>query len=461
MPKTFQQQQLPHGGCCLHNVYLFLLDQGQQPGRVLITVVVSEHQQAAGEEDVAVGLRVTPSPICAWGAQEPPGPPDQAPRRSRDEQLAWGPQEQRHEDDGKEDRPPDGDGDQLQLVLARELDEEANVRLRGAPLLHGIWIDLAAWIVLRFITGFCFAVLYIVIESWLNETATNANRGRVFSAYTLINMTMLGFGQQMMLLDDPGMMTLFALSSALVSLAALPVVLSTAPAPRTVETATLDMPRLYRTSPAGMLGSLAAGCANGSFWSLAPVFAMTLSRDVTLTAWFMTAGVIGGAASQWPLGAWSDRIDRRYVMGLCAASGVAVSICILVFGEHLTPGALILLGGLWGAVAFPLYSIAVAHSNDHAEEGEFVIVSSGLLLMYGLGAVIGPLVASGLMQAMGAGGLYAFTGVIHFAMLIYLFVRRLRRSPVADEEHIAFTEALTAAHTVSIAPAQDSGVGPT
>ncbi len=332
-----------------------------------------------------------------------------------------------------------------------------------APLLHGMWIDLAAWIVLRFITGFCFAVLYIVIESWLNETATNDNRGKVFSAYTLINMTMLAFGQQMLLLDDPSLMTLFALSSALVSLAALPVVLSTAPAPRTVETTKLDMARLYRTSPAGMLGSLAAGCANGSFWSLAPVFAMAMSGDVTLTAWFMTAGVIGGAASQWPLGAWSDRIDRRYVMALCVACGVAVSACILVFGDSLTPGALILLGGLWGAVAFPLYSIAVAHSNDHAEEGEFVVVSSGLLLMYGLGAVVGPLVASGLMQVMGAGGLYAFTGAIHLVMLVYLFIRRYRRSPAADEEHIAFTEALTAAHTVSIAPAHDPdpGVGPT
>ncbi len=330
-----------------------------------------------------------------------------------------------------------------------------------APLAHGTWIDLWAWIVLRFVSGICFAVLYVVIESWLNETATNDNRGSVFSAYTLINMTMLGFGQQLMLLDDPGLMTLFALSSALVSLAALPVVLSTAPSPRTVETATLDVPRLYRTSPAGMLGSLAAGFANGSFWSLAPVFAMTLSRDVTLTAWFMTAGVIGGAASQWPLGAWSDRIDRRYVMALCAACGVAISACILVFGERLTPQAMILLGGLWGAAAFPLYSISVAHSNDHAAADEFVVVSSGLLLMYGIGAVIGPLLASGLMQAMGADGLYAFTGIIHFAMLIYLFVRRLRRSPVAEDEQIAFTEALTAAHTHSHAGAGAAkGVGP-
>ncbi len=325
----------------------------------------------------------------------------------------------------------------------------------ATPLLHGMWIALPSWIVLRFISGFCFAVLYVVIESWLNESATNQNRGKVFSAYVLINMTMLAVGQQMMLLDDPTLMTLFALASLLVSLAALPVVLSTAPAPRTVESVELDLPHLYRTSPAGMLGSLAAGFANGSFWSLAPVFAMAWLQDVALTAWFMSATVIGGAASQWPLGAWSDRIDRRYVMALCAVLAVAVSACILIIGERLTPGAIVLLGGLWGAAAFPVYSIAVAHSNDHAAEHEFVVVSSGLLLMYGIGAVIGPLLASGLMQAIGASGLYAFTGAIHIALLVYLFIRRYRRSPAAEAEQVTFTEALTAAHThVGVGPAQ-------
>lgn len=319
----------------------------------------------------------------------------------------------------------------------------------ATPLLHGLWINLGAWIVLRFLSGFCFAVLYVVIESWLNETATNENRGSVFSAYVLINMTMLAAGQQMMLLDDPAVMTLFALTSVLVSIAALPVVLSTAPSPRQVQDVELDLPRLYRTSPAGMLGSLATGLANGSFWALAPVFAITLSSDVAITAWFMTAAVIGGALSQWPLGALSDRIDRRYVMAVCAAFAAAVAVAILGLGKTLEPVGMVLLGGVWGIAAFPLYSISVAHSNDHAAEDEFVVVSSGLLLMYGIGAVIGPLLASGLMQVMGAGGLYAFTGVVHAVLLVYLFVRRYRRSQAAAEEQIAFSDALTAAHTSS------------
>jgi len=320
----------------------------------------------------------------------------------------------------------------------------------ASPLLHGMWIDLWLWSVLRFVSGFCFAILYVVIESWLNETSTNDNRGSVFSIYVLINMTMLAAGQQMMLLDDPAVMTLFALSSVLVSLAAVPVVLSTAPTPRQLHGDTrLDIPYLYRTSPAGMLGSLATGLANGSFWALAPVFTISFSSDVSLTAWFMTAAVIGGAASQWPLGAWSDRVDRRFVMAISASLAIAVSVAIWFFADRFTHGGLILLGGLWGAAAFPLYSISIAHSNDHAAQDQYVVVSSGLLLMYGIGAVVGPILSSIAMYWLGSAGLFAFTGVVHLVLCAYLLQRRLRRGRARAEEQVAFTEALTASHTTS------------
>ncbi|MEX0976449.1 MAG: MFS transporter [Woeseia sp.] len=327
----------------------------------------------------------------------------------------------------------------------------------ASPLLHGMWINLWSWSILRFVSGFCFAVLYVVIESWLNESATNENRGSVFSAYVLINMTMLAVGQQMLMLDDPAVMTLFAMSSVLVSLAAVPVALSTATTPRQVQDVKLDVPYLYRNSPAGMLGSLATGLANGSFWSLAPVFTISYSTDVSLTAWFMTAAVIGGAASQWPLGAWSDRVDRRFVMAVCAGMAAGVSVAIWFLADSMTPAIIIVLGGLWGAVAFPLYSISIAHSNDHAAADEFVVVSSGLLLMYGIGAVVGPLLASICMQISGPAGLYAFTGAIHVLLLVYLFLRRLRRSPAPPEEQQAFAEALTASHTRSQVYEKDLG----
>jgi len=320
----------------------------------------------------------------------------------------------------------------------------------AVPLLHGLWVETWLWWVLRFVTGYCFAVLYVVIESWLNEQATNETRGTVFSAYTLITLTVLAVGQQLLLFYDPQQMALFAIASAIVSLAAIPVVLSVAPTPELAEhKVRLDLPRLFRTSPAGALGCLASGLANGPFWALAPVFVAGYSSNVSLAAWFMTSAVLGGALGQWPLGFWSDRVDRRWVIAFAALTGLLVGFLSWMFFEQLSPALLMAVGAAWGAVAFPLYAVSVAHANDHARPGEYVMISSGLLLMYGIGAIVGPFVASLAMQQVGPGGLLLYTAVIHFLLLGYVVFRFIRRAPGSEEEHRKFVDALAATQTAS------------
>jgi MFS family permease len=320
----------------------------------------------------------------------------------------------------------------------------------AVPLLHGLWVETWLWWLLRFVTGYCFAVLYVVIESWLNEQATNETRGMVFSAYTLITLTVLAAGQQMLLLYDPQQMALFAIASAIVSMAAIPVVLSVAPTPdQTEEKVRLDLRRLFRISPAGALGCLASGLANGPFWALAPVFVAGYSSEVSLAAWFMTSAVLGGAVGQWPLGFWSDRVDRRWVIAFAATVGMLVGLASWLFFSHMTPGILMALGAAWGVVAFPLYAVSVAHSNDHARPGEYVMISSGLLLMYGIGAIAGPFLASLAMQMVGSGGLFLYTAVIHVLLLGYIAFRFFKREPVQEEEHRKFVDALAGTQTAS------------
>ena len=319
----------------------------------------------------------------------------------------------------------------------------------AAPLLHGLWINMWSWAVLRMISGLCFAILYMVIESWINEKASNENRGTIFSAYVLINMTVLAVGQQMLLIADPRSITLFVIASVLVSLATLPVALSNSELPRDVQVVKLDIPYLYRTSPAGMLGALATGLANGSFWALAPIFGAAYSDDVSVATWIMTASVLGGVIGQWPLGRLSDRIDRRYVMGAVSFGGAAVAVVIWGFADSLSTLSIILLCGFWGAMAFPLNAVSIAHANDYANPDEFVMVSSGLLLMYGIGAVIGPFIASASMAFFGPGGLYVFTAIIHTLLLVYILNRTIRRRPSPDDEHVLFDDALAASRTTS------------
>jgi MFS family permease len=319
----------------------------------------------------------------------------------------------------------------------------------SAPLVHGLVLNPIAWGLLRMLTGFCFAVLYLVIESWLNESSTNENRGVVFSTYVMISLSVLAAGQMMTLLYEPTGFQLFAIASVLVSLGAIPVALSTAPTPAQPQSVELNLPKLYRISPAASIGCLTTGLANGAFWSLAPLFTQSVSSQTSLAAWFMTATVIGGALSQWPLGYASDKFGRRKVLLGAAVIGVVISTFVFNAMDNLTFVTTNIVGLAWGAIAFPLYAISVAHANDYVDADDYVMVSSGLLLLYGVGAIVGPFAASALMTATDASGLYTFTGVVHLAMAGFVVHRMIRRESAPDEQHIAFGDALATAHTAS------------
>jgi len=319
----------------------------------------------------------------------------------------------------------------------------------ATPLAHGLIVDPWVWTLFRVLTGFCLAVLYVVIESWLNERATNENRGIIFSTYVMITLTMMAVGQLMTLLYEPGDLRLFAIVSVLISLAAIPVALSTSPTPEPPHSVQVNVRRLFQISRSGALGCLAAGLANGSFWALAPVFTMAVSGDPTVAAWFMSSAVVGGALAQWPLGLLSDSIGRRKVLTLAASLAAVVGILTLTLAADAGFVVINLLGAAWGFFAFPVYGLAIAHANDFAEADDYVMLSSGLLLMYGGGAIAGPFLASAVMTVAGGSAMYAYTAVVHILLALYVLNRIFRRSSVPVEHHMPFGDALATAHTAS------------
>ena len=298
-------------------------------------------------------------------------------------------------------------------------------------LLHALFVDPLFWSIARGFAGFCFAVLYVVIESWLNERSTNETRGTVLSAYNMINLTMITLGQMMLTLYDPASFPLFILTSVMVSLAAVPVAMTTSAAPSPVQIVRLRMVYLYKTSPLGCMGALAVGAANGSFWTLGPVFAQNSNMDVTGVAVFMSVAVLAGAAGQWPLGRLSDRTDRRRIILLACVLASAAGIGTILLKDFAS-WSLFATVIVYGAFAFPLYSIAVAHLNDFIPPDEFVEASSGTLLLYAIGAAIGPIPSAIAMDEMGPGGLFAFTATIHGLTALFAIWRMRRGSHVPE-----------------------------
>ncbi len=324
-------------------------------------------------------------------------------------------------------------------------------------LAHSLVLQPWAWWIFHAITGFCFAIIYMVIESWLNEKATNETRGVVFSVYTIINLSVMTIGQMMLTLSSPAAFTLFAVASILVSLSTVPVVMTTAPAPAPPAIVRVRPRYLYKLSPVGVIGCLAIGFGNGAFWALAPVYAERVGGSLNAVAVFMSVTVIAGALGQWPLGRLSDKMDRRKIIIVCCLGACFAALGLVATGAW-SPWTFYLFGALFGAFAFPVYSLLTAHTNDFVEAGGYVEAASGLMLVFAAGAVIGPILAATLMDLRGPYGLFVFTAIVHVALAAFVVFRMTRRDAPLEEGRATFGDSLVQAQIVSNIDAR-SGTG--
>ncbi|MDZ7712525.1 MAG: MFS transporter [Rhodovibrio sp.] len=313
---------------------------------------------------------------------------------------------------------------------------------------HALAIRPDVWLPLRALTGFCLAGLYVVMESWLNAQATNASRGAILSVYTTVNLTVITLGQLLVAVLEPQTFVPFAVAAMLIALAGVPLALTTSKAPAAPEKIGVDPRWLYRISPVGLVGCFAVGLANGPFWTLAPAFGVANGLDSGGVGLFMALVVLGGAVGQWPAGRLSDRLDRRWViLGVCllaAAAGAGLVAAALERPDLLPYAAL-----AFGACAIPMYALCVAHANDFVQPGQFVQASAGLLLASALGAALGPLLASVVMDRAGSASLFAFTAGVHLLLAGFVLYRTRRRAaPDAKAPFVAVPRTSTGLGTL-------------
>ena len=317
-------------------------------------------------------------------------------------------------------------------------------------LAHAMVSAPVFWWFCRAISGLCLAVLFMVIESWLNARSTNENRGRVFSIYTVITLTMVSVGQMILVLDDPRGFALFAGASILVSLSALPVALTRAEAPAPLTAVRMDIGHLFRCAPVGIVGSVGVGLTLGAFWSLAPVFVQQnpLAHDTDMVAVFMSVAVVAGAIGQWPLGRVSDHMDRRKIILATGIASAIVGAVMALFSDLWTDGLLV-FPFLFGFFVFPLYTLCAAHTNDWVTPDKFVDASGVLLLLYAAGAIAGSVLGSGAMQIMGPSGLFFYTAAVHAALAVFIVFRLWVRPPRIGDEHEPFAHTIQVLQTIA------------
>ena len=322
--------------------------------------------------------------------------------------------------------------------------------ISAGMILFPVAPDWMAWAMMRVLLGFSFAGVFISAESWLNASSTNETRGQALSAYMIVSMIGVIASQVLMNLRDPSGFDLFIFASILVSLAFTPILLSAARAPAFQEIKPMPILQLYRTSPLGCTGLFLLGALFSTLFGMASVWGSEVGLSVKNISIFIASIYVGGLVLQYPVGWASDRLDRREMILWMALAGAVSTAGGLIFNWNMV--VLSVLGFLAGGIANPLYSLLVAYVNDYLNESEMAGASAGLLFIYGLGSIGGPMGTGWLMGVVGPSGFFMFIATMFLAIAAYatwrmtrgrrrLFRRRLRTlapfsSPVALEASI-------------------------
>jgi MFS family permease len=310
----------------------------------------------------------------------------------------------------------------------------------AAILVQGTFVHPVPWAAMRLLTGLCFAGIYVVAESWLNDRASRTNRGRLLAIYMLVLYAGLGGGQFLLPLFDGHSPTPFMLISMLISLAMVPIVVSAQPLPERALPRHVRYRDLYRNSPLGVVAVCISGLISSVIFSMGPVYAHLRGLETPRVALFMAVSICAGALTQYPVGRLSDRMDRRTVIaGVCTlATFVAGSI---VAWHGLPPSLFLLATACFSGLALTLYSLAVSHVNDKLEQSEMVAASSALLRMNGAAAAFGPVIMGGLIQFFGPAAYFAALALLTGTLTVYDLWRKSRRRAKPSDRKAPFISA--------------------
>ncbi len=304
-----------------------------------------------------------------------------------------------------------------------------------AVLIHSVFVDPAVWFFMRLLTGFCMAGLYVVTESWLNDQATPETRGRTLSIYMVVTMGGITLGQLLLNAADPNSFELFVIASVLVSLSLVPMALSEASAPPLPQRGKLAFRELISIVPTGVITMFFSGAAAGALFAFGPVYAAEIGMSNARISLFLSAALIGSMIFQIPIGSLSDRYPRRGVMAACAFAATAAALVGLGTG---TGTSSLVVMFIIGATSFPLYSLAIAYTNDWIADEQRVGASGLLVMINGVGAIIGPIAASLLMTAFDPSAYFWSLIATNGAIFLYVMFRIIVRDPLPVDEQSTY-----------------------
>jgi len=328
-----------------------------------------------------------------------------------------------------------------------------------SALVHAIFVDPIVWTLSRFLTGFSMIGIFIIVESWLNDRATNKTRGKVLSLYMLITYLGMSMGNLLLNVSSPKNYEPFIMISLLFSIALVPILLTKRKPPTFKKTSSIKIRELFKISPFGSFSTFCSGFIFSAMLTMLSVYALTMNLSVFEISVLLVGVTLAGALFQWPIGSLSDNYDRRLIIiGCCIFASFFTVMSIFYSGlsfnnllaeemlrfNYFSVGTgmdkvklfifIILLAGM----ILPLFSLNMALVNDYIPKEKFVAAGGGLNIIFGLGAIGGPLICSILMSLLGPNGF--FIHLLFFLLGITLFgIYRMTRRKYEDNPESTFT----------------------
>ena len=347
-----------------------------------------------------------------------------------------------------------------------------------SSLIHVVFVDPYVWIFARFLTGFSMIGIFIIVESWLNDRANNKTRGKVLSLYMLVTYVGIALGNLLLNVSNPKHYEPFILISLLFSIALIPILLTKRKPPKFKKSTSIKIKELFKISPFGSISMFCTGFIFAPIFSLLSVYAVTMKLAIFETSLLLVGVMLAGALFQWPIGYISDKYDRRKIIigssiaaALFSLSAILVSgignslpnlflqstVSFNYFSTVMDKSKLFFLIILLAGVTLPLFSLNLALVNDYIPKEKFVAAGGGLNIIFGLGAMAGPIICSTLMHFLGPNGFFIHLLFFLFAIIIFGFYR-LGQRKIENNPESTFTPLPTTITPLGIELDPETGV---
>ena len=322
-------------------------------------------------------------------------------------------------------------------------------------LIHAVYVSPFIWFLLRVLTGISMVSIYTVAESWLNDRASNKNRGSVLSIYMVILYGAMGLGMFLLNFSDPGNFEPFILISIITSAALIPILLTKRKPPTFKKISSMSIQEVFISSPFGMVSSFFYGTIQSALFTLLAVYAATMNFSIFQISLVTFLLAVSGAISQWHIGKLSDMFDRRKVIIIVTFAAAFFAFCAILSSRQMyLPGDLA-TSKFWFYVflilfsfcSLPMFSLILAHTNDFIPKEKFVAAGASLQFIFGMGAMAGPFLCSIFMGMVGPNGFFIFLLFFHSVIGFYGVYRSKVRPVIEnpDSQFVAMPQSITPA----------------